>query len=88
MKSSRQNQLTFEQISNRCNMPISEVNSVINNAYNKMVNNLVVIHRFDIWDVVVEMKNYFNMTEKEAVDKLTIEHKEMLKESARMRSIN
>lgn len=88
MKSPRQKQLTFEQISKRYNMPISEVNSVINNAYNKMVHTLVVDQHFDIWDVVVEMKNYFNMTEKEAVDKLTIEHKELLKESAQMRVSN
>jgi hypothetical protein len=88
MKSPRTKQLTFEQISKRYKMPISEVNSVINNAYNKMVHTLVVDQKFDIWDVVVEMKNYFNMTEKEAVDKLTIEHKELLKESAQMRVYN
>ena len=88
MKTSRNKQLTFEQISNRYNMPISEVNSVINIAYNKMVHTLVMDQHFDIWDVVVEMKNYFNMTEKEAVDKLTPEHKELLKESARMRADN
>ena len=62
MKTSRNKQLTFEQISNRYNMPISEVNSVINIAYNKMVHTLVMDQHFDIWDVVVEMKNYFNMT--------------------------
>lgn len=86
MKSTRQKQLTFEQISKRYNMPISEVNSVINTAYNKMVHTLAVDQKFDIWDVVVEMKNYFNMTEKEAVDKLTKEHRELLKISARMRA--
>jgi hypothetical protein len=84
MITSRQKQLTFEQISNRYNIPISEVNNTINIAYNKMVRSLVE-QNFDIWDVVVEMKNYFNMTEKEAVDKLTPEHKELLKESAKMR---
>jgi hypothetical protein len=86
MKSTRQKQLTFEQISKRYNMPISEVNSVINTAYNKMVHTLAVDQKFDIWDVVVEMKNYFNMTEKEAVDKLTKEHRELLKNSARLRA--
>jgi hypothetical protein len=88
MKSPIQKQLTFEQISKKYNMPISEVNSVINTAYNKMVHTLVVDQNFDIWDVVFEMKKYFNMTEKEAVDKLTNEHRELLKESAKLRTIN
>lgn len=88
MKTPRQKQLTFDQISKKYDMPISEVNTVINNAYNKMVHTLVMDQNFDIWDVVFEMKNYFNMTEKEAVEKLTNEHREMLKESARMRANN
>lgn len=86
MKSARQKQLTFEQISSRYNIPISEVNNVINIAYNKMVHTLVVDQKFDIWDVVVELKNYFNMNEKEAVEKLSSEHKELLKVSANTRS--
>ena len=88
MKTPRQKQLTFDQISKKYDMPISEVNTVIKNAYNKMVHTLVMDQNFDIWDVVFEMKNYFNMTEKEAVEKLTNEHREMLKESARMRANN
>lgn len=88
MKETRNKPLTFDQLSKKFNMPISEVNSTINIAYNKIVHSLVVDQHFDMWDVVVEMKNYFNMTEKEAVEKLTPEHKEMLKESAKLRAIN
>jgi len=79
--------MTFEQISKKYEMPISEVNFTINKAYNKMVHSLVV-QKFDIWDVVVELKNFFNMTEKEAVEKLTPEHKELLKRSAQLRTQN
>lgn len=88
MKNSKQKPMTFEQISSKYEIPISEVNFTINKAYNKMVHTLVYTHRFDIWDVVVELKNYFNMTEKEAVEKLTPEHKELLKKSAELRMEN
>jgi hypothetical protein len=86
MRYTNQKQLTFEQISKRYAMSISEVNAVINTAYNKMVHALAVDQKFDMWDVVVELKNFFNMTEKEAVDKLTREHREILKASAYMRA--
>jgi hypothetical protein len=87
MHSTRNKPLTFEQISKKFDMPISEINSVINTAYNKMVHALVVEQHFDIWDVVVEMKSYFNMSEKEAIDRLTPEHQELIRESALNRKI-
>jgi hypothetical protein len=52
-----------------------------------MVHALVVEQHFDIWDVVVEMKSYFNMSEKEAIDRLTPEHQELIRESALNRKI-
>jgi hypothetical protein len=88
MKTSKEKQLTFEQIAERFDMSISEVNSVINTAYNKMVHELVFTHHFDIWDVVVELKGQFRMTEKEAVEKLNFEHQELLKKSAQRRGDN
>jgi hypothetical protein len=88
MKTAKEKQLTFEQISELFDMSISEVNAVINTAYNKMVHELVFTHHFDIWDVVVELKSQFHMTEKEAVEKLSNEHQELLKKSAQKRGDN
>jgi hypothetical protein len=82
MKSQRQVPLTFDQLSELYNMSVADINISINNTYNKMVTKLVVQEKFDMWDVIVELKNYFNMTEKEAVDKLNKKNKELLKQSA------
>jgi hypothetical protein len=88
MKESKQRQLTLDQIAAKFNMSICEVNTSINKSYNKIVTELVTKHGIDIWDAVVELKNMFAITEKEAVDKLNEDNKELLKKSAEARSRN
>ena len=85
MRTPKPKQLTFEQISKLYNMPVSEVNSTINIAYNKMVSALMSSHQIDIWDAVVGMKDYLGISEKEAVEKLNKENLLLLKNSASSR---
>jgi predicted DNA-binding protein (UPF0251 family) len=80
--------LTYDQIAKKYKISVADVNNSITASYNKMVSKLVKEHGYDIWDVIVELKNYFNMPEKEAVEKLNIENKQLLKESARIRINN
>lgn len=74
-------QMTFEQLSEIYDMSISEINNTINIAYNKMVTALVK-KQVDIWDAVVGLKEYFGISEKEAVEKLNIENRKLLMRSA------
>jgi hypothetical protein len=81
MKTSKTKQLTLEQIAKKYKMSISEVNSNINNTYNKIVDELISRHHVDIWDAVVQLKLFFGMSEKEAFDKLSVDNKELLKKA-------
>jgi hypothetical protein len=85
MRTPKNKQLTFEQISELYDIPISEVNTHINNAYNKMVTELVKTHHIDIWDAVVGMKEFLGISEKESVEKLNRENLQLLKKSASTR---
>jgi hypothetical protein len=85
MRIPKPDQLTFEQLAEIFDTSISDINNTVNIAYNKMVHELVFTNKFDIWDVVMELKNFFKMTEREAFEKLNDEHKNLMRVAAEER---
>jgi hypothetical protein len=77
-----QRQLTYDEIARKYDMTPAKAHSVVKQAYNKMVKALIEREKINIFDAILALREYFNMSEQEAYDKLTDEHKELLKEYA------
>lgn len=75
-------QLTYEEIARKYDMTPAKAHTIVKQAYNKMVKGLVEKENINIFDAILALREYFNMSEQEAYDKLTDEHKERLKEYA------
>lgn len=63
-------------------MTPAKAHSIVKQAYNKMVKALIEREKINIFDAVLAIREYFNMTEQEAFDKLNDEHKMLLKNYA------
>ena len=74
--------MTYEELGKKCNMTPNKAHLEVKRIYNKMVKQLVYEKNINIWDCVVGLKDYFGMSEREAVDKLNKEFKELLKKDA------
>jgi hypothetical protein len=75
-------QMTYEELGKKCGMTPNKAHLEVKRIYNKMVKELVYIKHINIWDCVVGLKDFFGMSEREAVDKLNKEFKELLKKDA------
>jgi hypothetical protein len=81
-KSVSQKQLTYEDIARKYDMTPAKAHSIVKQAYNKMVKALMEKENINIFDAVLALREYFNMSEEEAVNKLNDEHKLLLKNYA------
>jgi hypothetical protein len=81
-KSVSQKQLTYEDIARKYDMTPAKAHSIVKQAYNKMVKALMERENINIFDAVLALREYFNMSEEEAVNKLNDEHKLLLKNYA------
>lgn len=81
-RQSKNQPLTYEELARKYDITPIKVHSVIKSAYNKMVKGLMEVEGVNIFDAVLTLREYFNMTEAEAVEKLNDEHREMLKRYA------
>lgn len=77
-----QKPLTYEQIARKYDMTPAKAHSIVKQAYNKMVKALIERENINIFDAVLALREYFNMTEQEAYEKLNDEHKLALKNYA------
>jgi phosphopantetheinyl transferase (holo-ACP synthase) len=75
-------QLTYEEIARKYDMTPAKAHSIVKQAYNKMVKALMEKEKINIFDAVLILREYFNMSEQEAYDKLNDEHKVILKNYA------
>lgn len=71
-------QLTYEELARKYDITPNKAHSIVKSAYNKMVKNLMERERINIFDTVLALREYFNMSEKEAFEKLNDEHKRMI----------
>ena len=85
----RNKPLTYEDLARRYDMTPNKAHSVVKSAYNKIIKCLIEGDATDpegkkinIFDAVMALREYFNMTETEAVEKLNDEHRDMLKKYA------
>lgn len=74
--------LTYAELGKICDMTPNKAHLEVKRIYNKLVRKLVHEENINIWDCVVGLKNYFGMTEREAVEKLNKEFKNLLKKDA------
>ena len=72
------NSLTYEEIARMYDITASKAQTVVKSAYNKMVKGLVEQEDINIFDAVLALREYFNMSESDAFDKLNDEHRDML----------
>ena len=71
-------QLTYEELARKYDITPNKAHSIVKSAYNKMVKNLMEREDINIFDTVLALREYFNMSEREAFDKLNEEHKRIL----------
>jgi len=71
-------QLTYEELARKYDITPNKAHSIVKSAYNKMVKNLMEMEDINIFDTVLALREYFNMSEKEAFEKLNEEHKRMI----------
>lgn len=81
-KKNGQKQLTYEDIARKYDMTPAKAHSIVKQAYNKMIKALIEKENVNIFDAVLALREYFNMSEQEAYDKLNDEHKDILKQYA------
>lgn len=81
-KKNGQKQLTYEDIARKYDMTPAKAHSIVKQAYNKMIKALTERENVNIFDAVLALREYFNMSEQEAYDKLNDEHKVLLKQYA------
>lgn len=74
--------MTYEELGKKCNITPNKAHLEVKRVYNKMVKQLVYEKHINIWDCVVGLKDFFGMTEREAVEKLNKEFKDLLKKDA------
>lgn len=72
------NQLTYEELARKYDITPNKAHSIVKSAYNKMVKSLMEKESINIFDTVLALREYFNMSEKEAFDKLNEEHKRLI----------
>lgn len=70
--------LTYEEIARMYDITSLKAQATVKSAYNKMVKAMVEKEGINIFDVVLALREYFNMTENEAFEKLNNEHKDAL----------
>ena len=85
MKSRHQQRkpLTYEDLARLYDITPNKAHSVVKSTYNKIIKCLMEGDnpegkKVNIFDAVLALREYFNMTEIEAVEKLNDEHREML----------
>ena len=77
-----QKQLTYEEIARKYDMTPAKAHSIVKQAYNKMIKALIDREKINIFDAVLVLREYFNMSEQEAYEKLNDENKQALKSYA------
>lgn len=75
---SETNGLTYEEIARKYDITSSKAQTIVKSVYNKIIKSLVEKEDINIFDAVLALREYFNISEAEAFDKLNDEHKDML----------
>lgn len=82
MSKNQRKQLTYEEIAKKYDITTAKAHSIVKSAYNKMVAAIILNENISIFESVLLIREYFNMTEQEAFEKLNDEHKELIRSCA------
>jgi hypothetical protein len=82
MSKNLKKQLTYEEIARKYDITSAKVHSIIKSTYNKIIRSIMEKEGVNIFEAVLALREYFNMPESEAFEKLDDEHKEMIREYA------
>lgn len=82
MAKNQNKQLTYEEIAKKYDITTAKAHSIVKSAYNKMVAAIMVHENVSIFTSVIIIREYFNMAEQEAFEKLNDEHKELIRACA------
>lgn len=72
--------LTYEEIAKIYNISQNKVNSIVVEAYNKIVDYYVEKLNFNIFETVLFLCKFFQMSEKEAFNNLNDKNKQRIKD--------
>ena len=70
--------LSYEEIARKYDITANKAQTIVKSAYNKILKSLIEQEKINIFDAVLALREYFNMSESEAFDKLNDEHKDLL----------
>lgn len=82
MSKNQRKQLTYEEIAKKYDITTAKAHSIVKSAYNKMVAAIILHENVSVFTSVLIIREYFNMSEQEAFEKLNDEHKELIRACA------
>lgn len=82
MSKNQRKQLTYEEIARKYDMTTAKAHSIVKTAYNKMIRAIMDKEEINIFDSVLIIREYFNMSEQEAYEKLNDDHKDLIRQYA------
>jgi len=71
--------LTYEEIASLYETTPNKIHMLVKRTYNKIITAMVKDKKVNIWDAVMSVKDFFGMTEKEAIDKLNSTNKNLIR---------
>lgn len=82
MKNTRRETYTYEEIAKSYQVSPNKIHSIVKTAYNKMVCHCVVKYDMNIFDAVMSIKSWLNMSDREAFEKLNKSNKISIRRAA------
>jgi hypothetical protein len=74
--------LTYEEIASLYETTPNKIHMMVKRTYNKIITGLVKDKGVNIWEAVMATKDFFGMSEKEAIDKLNPNNKSLIERYA------
>lgn len=82
MAKNQRKQLTYEEIARKYDITTAKAHSIVKSAYNKMIDAMMSNENMNIFESVMVIREYFNMSEQEAYEKLNDDHKTLIRSYA------
>jgi DNA-binding transcriptional regulator LsrR (DeoR family) len=83
MTKNQKKQLTYEEIARKYDITTAKCHTIVRSSYNKIIRTIMENEEgVNIFQCVMALREYFNMPEAEAIEKLDDDHKEKIREWA------
>ena len=74
MTKNQKKQLTYEEIARKYDITTAKCHSIVRSSYNKIIRTILEEEDVNIFQCVMALREYFNMPEAEAFEKLDDDH--------------